>query len=96
MEDKLKAGHIFETQSGNFLLVLKVLGEVFVQDAFDGYWSTQSKNVGKEQAVIVWDGMFANKRSLSELDQTCTKILAPNDGDIFHALEKVNSIIKTK
>lgn len=91
---KLQPGYCLKTNGGDCHLVLKVLGEVFVQDSFDGHWSTQSRNSSKEQAVMVWDGKFANKRSLSECDKAYCEILTPNDDEIIKVLKKINNNYK--
>lgn len=94
MKTKLKAGHAIKTRAGNYYLVLKVIGVAYIQDAFDGKQSTQSRNEEKDNVVIVWDGKFANKKSLKEIDQLCYEILAPNDKSIFATLERVNNNYK--
>ena len=92
--DTLKAGHAIRTNTGSYYLVLKVIGEVYVQDAFDGKWSTQSQNEEKTTVVMVWDGKFTNKKSLKEIDQLCDEILAPDNEGIFETLERINNNYK--
>ena len=94
MREILKAGYCLKTKTNNYYLILKVIGTAYVQDAFDGKWSSQSHNEEKDTVVIVWDGKFTNKKSLKELDMMCSEILAPNDSDIFETFEKINNNYK--
>ena len=87
---KLRAGHYLKSKRGNYYLVLKVVGDAYVQEAFDGRWSTQSRNEEKGVVAYIWDGRFTNKRSLKELDMLCDEILAPIDPDIFEIFKKIN------
>jgi len=91
MNTELKAGHCLKTKTGHYYLILKVIGVAFVQDAFDGKWSTQSRNDEKQVVVYVWDGKFTNKKSLQELDNLCYEILAPDDNNIFKCFEVINT-----
>lgn len=89
-KEKLKAGYCLKTKSGDYALVLRVVGNAYVQDAFEGKWSVQSRNENKTTVVYVWNGKFMNKRSLEEIDLLYSEILAPNDIDILEAFEKIN------
>lgn len=95
MKETLKAGHAIKTKTGSYYLVLKVIGDAYIQDAFDGKWSTQSRNEKKDTVVIVWDGKFTNKKSLKEIDQLCDQILdIYNNNTMFNLFERVNNNYK--
>lgn len=87
---ELKAGSCIKLSNGDFWLILKVLGDVFLQEGFDGRWGTQHGGAGKEASVIVWDGKFASKRSVEEITKIAIEILEPDDSKITEAFETIN------
>jgi len=67
-EDKLMPGWCLKLKNKyEYHLILKIIGNAFVQDYFDGKWSTQSRNEEKGTVLFIWDGKFLNKISLKEL-----------------------------
>ena len=80
---KIEPAYIFKNSKTNsYFFVLKSLGVAYVQDAFDGNWSNQSRNGEKETVLIGWDGMFVGKKSLSELEKNYDDIIKPNSLNI--------------
>jgi len=87
---KIEPAYIFKnSKTHSYFFVLKSLGAAYVQDAFDGNWSTQSKNGEKETVLIGWDGMFVGKKSLSELEKNYDEIIKPNSLNISSETLKI-------
>jgi len=94
MKTVIKPAYIFKNKKTNsYFFVLKSLGIAYLQDAFDGKWSTQSRNDGKNIILIGWDGMFVSKKSLSELDKNYDELLEPDNLDISKTLNTINKYI---
>jgi len=73
--------------------VLKSIGVAYIQDAFDGKWSTQSRNEEKDTILIGWDGKFVSKKSLFEIDKDYDELLEPDNLDISETLKVINKFI---
>lgn len=90
MKEKLQQGYVLKTKDNDYALVLKVEGSAYIQDAFDGRWSTQSHNNPKEPVVHLWTGLFYRKHSLSDIDQMYEEIIAPDNKEFIKTLNMIN------
>jgi len=90
--EKIQAGYSFVTEAGDYHLILKVLGEVYMQEAYSGIWSTQSMNIPKQHAFVIYDGLFTNKRSLEECHKVYSSVVAPDGDNVTKLLNKVNEL----
>jgi len=88
--NKLRAGCVFiNTKTNSKFLVLKVsYGRV--QSAFSNEWGNQSRNEEDETMIYGWDGIFFNKRSLSEVNRIYNEMKEPDDS-INSFLEFINN-----
>jgi len=90
----IEPAHIFKNNKTNsYFFVLKSIGVAYIQDAFDGTWSNQSRNEEKDTVLIGWDGMFVGKKSLLELDKNYDELLEPDSLDISETLKIINKYI---